>query len=128
MLDPKIIAQHYIIAALWADAPEGTNSRAPRETEEKALQLARDFLRAIGPKCQEYLENNTEYFKHPDCGGRAEAAIGHDLWLTSQGHSVGFWERDALHRAVREFLTGIAQRKEFTLYPEFYRGWLYLYG
>ena len=126
MLDPKIIAQHYIIAALWADAPEGTRPRASRETEEKALQLARDFLRAVGTKCQEYLENNTEYFKHPDCGGRAEAAIGHDLWLTSQGHSVGFWERDALHRAVREFLTGIAQRKEFTLYPEFYRGWMYL--
>ena len=32
MLDPKTIAQHYIIAALWADAPEGANPRAPRET------------------------------------------------------------------------------------------------
>ena len=127
MLDPKIIAQHYIIAALWADAPEGTRPRAPRETEEKALQLARDFLRAIGPKCQEYLKNNTEYSKHPDSCLGAPAAIGHDLWLTSQGHGVGFWERDALRRAVREFLTGLAQRKEFTLYPEFYRGWIYLH-
>lgn len=127
MLDPKTIAQHYIIAALWTDAPEGTNPRAPRETEEKALQLARDFLRAIGPECQEYLKNNTEYFQHPDCGGRAEAAIGHDLWLTSQGHGVGFWDRDALHEDVREFLTGLAERKEFTLYPEFYRGWMYLH-
>ncbi len=127
MLAPKIIAQHYIIAALWADAPEGTRPRAPRETEEKALQLARDFLRAVGPKCQEYLENNTEYFKHSDCGGRAEAAIGHDLWLTSQGHGVGFWDRDALREDVREFLTAHAQRKEFTLHPEFYRGWMYLH-
>ena len=127
MLDPKIIAQHYISAALWADAPEGTRPRAPRETEEKALQLARGFLRAIGPKCQEYLKNNTEYFKPPDCGGRAEAAIGHDLWLTSQGHGLGFWDRRALREDVREFLTGLAQRKEFTLYPEFYRGWMYLH-
>ena len=126
MLDPKIIAQHYIIAALWADAPEGTRARAPRETEEKALQLARDFLRAIGPKRQEYLENNTGYFKHPDCGGRAEAAIGHDLWLTSQGHGTGFWDRRALREDVREFLTVLATRKEFTRYPEFYRGWMYL--
>ena len=126
MLDPKIIAQQYIVAALWADAPEGTRPRAPRETEEKALQLARDFLRAIGPKCQEYLENNTEYFKHLDCRGRAAAAIGHDLWLTSQGHGAGFWDRAALREDVREFLTGLAQRKEFTLYPEFYRGWMYL--
>ena len=127
MLDAKIIAQHYISAALRADAPEGTNPRAPRETEEKALQLARGFLRAIGPKCQEYLENNTEYFKHPDCSGRAEAAIGHDLWLTSQGHGTGFWDRRALREDVREFLTGLAQRKEFTLHPEFHRGWLYLH-
>ena len=127
MLDPKIIAEHYIIAALWADAPEGTRPRAPRETEEKALQLARDFVRAIGPKCQEYLENNTEYFEHPDCEGRAEAAIGHDLWLTSQGHGVGFWDRDVLREDVREFLTWIAERKDFTRYPEFYRGWMYLH-
>ena len=127
MLDPKIIAQHYIIAALWADAPEGTRPRAPRETEEKALQLARDFLRAIGPKCQEYLENNTEYFKHPDCVGRAEAAIGHDLWLTSQGHGAGFWDRRALREDVREFLAALARREEFTRYPEFYRGWMYLH-
>lgn len=126
MLDPKIIAQHYIIAALWADAPEGTRPRAARETEEKALQLARYFVRAIGTKYQEYLESNTEYFKHPDCGGRAEAAIGHDLWLTSQGHGVGFWDREALREDVGEFLTELAQRKEFTLYPEFYRGWMYL--
>ena len=127
MLDPKIIAQHYIIAALWADAPEGTNPRAPRETEEKALQLARDFLRAMGPKCQEYLKNNKEYFQQPDCGGRAEAAIGHDLWLTSQGHGTGFWDRRALREDVRDFLTARAQRKEFTLHPEFYRGWMYLH-
>ena len=127
MLDPKIIAKHYIIAALWADAPEGTRPRAPRETEEKALRLARDFVRAIGPKCQAYLKNNTEYFKHLDCGGRAEAAIGQDLWLTSQGHGVGFWDRDALREDVRAFLTALAERKDFTRYPEFYRGWMYLH-
>ena len=127
MLDPKIIAQHYIIAAIWADAPEGTHPRATRETEKKALQMARDFVAAIGPKCQEYLENNTEYFPHPDCGGRVEAAIGHDLWLTSQGHGVGFWDRHALREDVRDFLDALAQRKEFSVYPEFYRGWMYLH-
>ena len=127
MLDPKIIAQHYIIAAIWADAPEGTRPRAPRETEEKALQLARDFLRAIGPKCQEYLENNTEYFKLPGFCEIAEPAIGHDLWLTSQGHGTGFWDRSALREDVRDFLDALAQRKEFSVYPEFYRGWMYLH-
>ena len=127
MLDPKIIAKHYIIAALWADAPEGTRPRAPRETEEKALQLARDFLRAIGPKCQAYLESNTEYFKLPGFCEIAEVAIGYDLWLTSQGHGAGFWDRRALREDVREFLTGFAQRKEFTMHPEFYRGWMYLH-
>ena len=34
---------------------------------------------------------------------------------------------DALREDVREFLTGLAQRKEFKLHPEFYRGWMYLH-
>ena len=44
MLDPKIIAQHYIIAALWADAPEGTNSRAPRDQTANICRAKKRWL------------------------------------------------------------------------------------
>jgi hypothetical protein len=36
------------------------------------------------------------YASHPDCGNDApvHAMVGHDFWLTRNGHGVGFWDRD----------------------------------
>lgn len=44
----QIIADHYIIAALWADSPEGTNPRATAQAKQKALRIAWQFLELIG--------------------------------------------------------------------------------
>ena len=37
-----------------------------------------------------------DYASHPDCGNDApvHAMVGHDFWLTRNGHGVGFWARD----------------------------------
>lgn len=35
---------------------------------------------------------------------------GHDLWLTSQGHGTGFWDRDAPGEPARDLLTTLAER------------------
>lgn len=138
--DAQIVARHYTIAALWADAPDGTRPRAPRATVAKAERLAWQFLEIIGPDVlalvrEAYTEGG--YGRHPDCGTDRPwlAAMGHDLWLTSQGHGVGFWDRNELAAlqllqrglSLAEYLTAGARRFEH-ISAEFYRGWLYLHG
>jgi hypothetical protein len=68
------------------------------------------------------------YGDHPDCGGHPEAAFGHDLWLTLQGHGTGFWDRTELGASglLGENLT--AACKAFgECYLDFYSGWVRLH-
>lgn len=130
--DAEILAKHYVIAAIWADAPEGTHPREPKATTQKANRLAWEFLEMIGPAAIELCKRAYEsrgYGDHPDCGSDRPwlAAMGHDLYLTSRGHGVDFWDRDTLRGKHRNHLTACAE-KFGGIYPEFYRGWLYLHG
>jgi hypothetical protein len=120
----ELLVKHYIIAALWADAPEGARPRATKQAQAVALKMCRDFADKA-EKQIETLKQYPAYWAHPDCGGRIEAAMGHDLWLTSAGHGVGFFDRDTLPATLREELTDLCGRAPEA---EFYRGWLYLHG
>ena len=128
-INTRTIAKHYLIAAVWADAPEGTNPRAPHETQRAAQIIAERFAKLIQPLWPELQAAGEHgYGSHPDAGS-VEAALGHDLWLTSQGHGVGFWERNELTYGLGSALTQIVADGGFSsIYPEFYRGWVYLHG
>jgi len=124
-----IAAHHYIIAAIWADCPEGTNPRATHAAMKAAREHVRQFVTAIGADTFTALMacHVFGYGAHADCGNiePACAAMGHDIWLTRQGHGVGFWDRKELPATLRDACTQ-ACRKMGECYPEFYRGWLYL--
>lgn len=121
------VADHFIVAAIWADAPEGTRPRATTGTQARAFDICKAFIDRNHDLFNRAMERATVgYGAHPDAGS-AEAAFGHDLWLTLQGHGAGFWDRtelitdddlgDKLAQACRAFKT-----------PDFgfYRGWFYL--
>ena len=132
MTDAQILAKHYVIACVWADAPEGAHPRATREAIAHAEKRAWEFLEMIGPASLELAKRayeNRGYGSHPDCGNDRPwlAAMGHDLWLTSQGHGTGFWDRNELYKKHRDQLDACA-RKFAGVTAEFYRGWLYLRG
>lgn len=132
-LNAEIIAKHFVIAALWADAEEGTSARPSKAMQNDALEYAREFLQNLTPELMAAFEQAKEngYSIHPDCGGYVEGAIGHDLWLTMRGHGVGFWDRDALDFPLEsgetfgDALTKVAKTVgEPYLYQR--RGWAYL--
>jgi hypothetical protein len=118
------MAEHYIFAALWADAPEGTRPRATKKARAVALEVCEKFAGSIVELWPDILKCPA-YWAHPDCAGHPEGAVGHDLWLTSAGHGVGFFDRDTLPDELLEKLTDLAGRAPEA---EFYRGWLYLHG
>lgn len=127
-----IVTQHYIIAALWADCEEGTHPRCPKAEEQAARKVCEAFMRqceAAGGLFSRAMERfDFGYGTHPDAGS-AEAAFGHDFWLTRQGHGVGFWDRDALkvgEPELGDLLTAEAH-KVGECYHEQYRGWFYFH-
>lgn len=125
-----VMIHHYLIAAIWADCPEGTHPRASNKARCAAERDCRFFLNLVGPgRVQRVREaHDAGYGTHPDCGPVSGefAAMGHDLWLTRRGHGTGFWDRDALPKDLRTKLTELAHSMGEPEY-DFRGGWLYLY-
>ncbi|QBQ74431.1 hypothetical protein BcepSauron_051 [Burkholderia phage BcepSauron] len=98
-----IIVRHYIIAAIWADSPdESSDYEATPEGRAHVEKGVRAFLLAYHADCIDavtrpgYGDRCAQDFG----GARAHewpfASFGHDLYLTSQGHGTGFWDRAEL--------------------------------
>lgn len=122
----KTVARHYIVAALWADCDEGTHPRAPLKTQADAFTICKAFIdRHHDLFNAAMLRADDGYGAHPDAGS-AEAAFGHDLWLTTQSHGCGFWDRKELDADnLGDRLTEACKAFGEPSY-EFYRGWFYL--
>lgn len=120
------VARHYIIAALWADADEGTHPQVPAKTRADALTICKAFIERHPDLFAAAMQRAADgYGAHPDAGG-PEGAFGHDLWLTTRGHGCGFWDRDELDADdLGRKLTDAGKAFGEPAY-EFYRGWFYL--
>lgn len=124
----QVMARHFIIAALWAECPEGTSPRATKQAQRDALTICTRFAESADTLLDD-AANRPGYGSHPDCGTLhpGYAAAGHDLWLTSQGHGVGFWDRDELDADdLGDKLSALCQHARY--YAYFCRGWLYFSG
>lgn len=125
------MVRHYLIAALWADSPEGANPRITKQAIKSAKRDCMTFCQNVGYELLDevILRHTDGYGQHPDCGKDFPvfAAMGHDLWLTRNGHGTGFWDREELKvDNLGEKLTKIA-RNLGEANCEFYRGWFYHY-
>lgn len=124
----ETVAKHYLVAALWADSAEGTNPKLCQATKDKAFKLCAAWLAENAALFHETMvraENG--YGMHPDCEFMPEGALGHDLWLTSQGHGVGFWGRGELRENELGDRLSKASKSLQGVYLEQYRGWVYLH-
>jgi hypothetical protein len=118
--------KHYLIAALWSstdwrsqsDSPEydpeheGENmddtyswDEATPDTLAEARADALDFIRQATEAGIDLLD--TVMFP-ARAGYSGIACHGHDLWLTRNGHGVGFWDR-GYPEAIGDKLTDLAK-------------------
>ena len=105
-MTPSDILPHYLEACAWAesgddDSPLGKVPSAFSD-DAKAEALTR---------CESFMHDNPDV---EACGLGAEQ-IGNDLWLTSQGHGAGFWDR-GLSYAMGQRLTKRAKLEHADAY------------
>ena len=96
-IDADTVLTHYLIAALWSSTHPDTGEPLDDDHEvsyihESAVETSRadveSFIAAIGDLDLAPYEAVALQF------GR-DAMIGHDLWLTRNGHGAGFVTRGA---------------------------------
>ena len=125
----EVMARHYVIAAMWADAPEGTSPRATKATMANAKRDCVKFCELAGDLIERAAARIEDgYGRHPDCGTvePVYAAMGHDLWLTRQRHGCGFWDRDELEAdGLGDQLTEVCHAMGEPNH-EFFGGWLHI--
>lgn len=84
MNDANIFAAAFIEAALWADTPEGYEGDGLR------IGLASGEAERMRAFADSFFAANAEdILAYPE--GVEQA--GHDLWFTTAGHGVGYWEQ-----------------------------------
>jgi hypothetical protein len=83
-MDPKDILPHYLECCAWA---ESGDEQSP--LSRYAPEFSLDAQAVALERCTSFLHDN------PDVAlsGLTAEQVGHDLWLTSQGHGSGFWDR-----------------------------------
>lgn len=94
MKNKDIILKHYLVAALWTAE---LDNRTIDEISIPSLRKATKDVNSFVDKAGSLLD------------GIDEEQIGHDFWLTRNGHGAGFWDRDL--GEIGEKLTAIC--KEF---------------
>lgn len=106
MKNVTTIVHHYLHCALWTAELDNFNLEdIHANAVAQALADCNKFVDKAGDLLNELTEEQ----------------IGHDFWLTRNGHGAGFWDRDFISKEVGKKLTEICKEfKEINVFePEF---------
>lgn len=94
--------KHYLVTALWSSSDsDGT----PFDSEHEVENINSDSIQQAKIDCDSFREKAGNLLDEYD-----ETTVGHDFWLTRNGHGAGFWDGD-YEKVVGEKLTELS--KEF---------------
>jgi hypothetical protein len=82
------VLDHYIVCALWADLSDDDGN----PLDEYAISdLADETRAAMRADVQDFCEAIER--EGIDASAWSDEQLGHDFWLTRNGHGAGFWDR-----------------------------------
>lgn len=98
IVDLEYELEQYIETALWSTNadhldPEGTGAEGSMEDHFAASDLSAEALDSMRSDLSEFLHHvdpRALAFWEAELGA---GQIGHDFWLTRNGHGAGFWDR-----------------------------------
>jgi len=86
-IDVDEVVRHFIIAGLWASYDDNEENLDRNYGIE---DVSSKSVKEIKEKTIKFLNENIDILKKLKM---SEESIGHDLFLDSQGHGAGFWDR-----------------------------------
>ena len=103
------VLESYMTTALWSSNTDEGDAYDEYYTTEDFIECAREEMRI---DCKDFLasmvmEGLLELLPHDYAQGDLSGQIGHDFWLTRNGHGVGFWDRGL--GEIGDRLTKLAQ-------------------
>lgn len=109
----------YIVCALWSSTDNADPSGGePLDKNYDEDDLTLDAARRMAIDCTLFCVANQADLTVASAT-RPWDHLGHDLWLTRNGHGTGFWDRSEIPEAVRERLSEAARKlNECHLYVE----------
>jgi hypothetical protein len=91
-LDTEAFIRHYIVTMLWAET-DG-DPPVPLDSVKSAADLAPETLAKCRADCLAFIAaNRADLESAAEERGDSEV-LGHDFWLTRNGHGAGFWDGD----------------------------------
>jgi len=99
-------ARGYLVCALWASVNLDTGD--PLDRDHALTDFEPDAWQRMIREADEFAEENASALSaFEDATGRDDEHMGHDLWLSRNGHGTGFWDRggglngDDLHQSAQ---------------------------
>lgn len=100
MYDVDEVLSHYIVTALWSSYDEsdenGGDPMDQKYTPDDVADKAREIMRGeISEFLAEIERDRPGVYAEMAAGTVWEdpGQVGHDFWLTRNGHGTGFWDR-----------------------------------
>ena len=87
MINIDTVLQHYIIAALWSGCDD---DGVPLDINYTKSDIHIDTLNQMRSDCIEFIHDAGTLLEESRL---SSAQIGHDFWLTRNGHGSGFWDK-----------------------------------
>ena len=87
-MDAQTMLDHYVTAALWTSTEE---DGMPLDYNHDADDIAPETLERMREDVTAFLETISE--EGWDVSWWTAEQMGHDFWLTRNGHGAGFWDR-----------------------------------
>lgn len=90
-LDLDTILQHYQICSLWSSTDNSDDAGGdPLDDNYSVSDMAPQTVTKMRKEVAEFVGQNAELLTE---SGLSDEQIGHDFWLTRNGHGAGFWDR-----------------------------------
>lgn len=84
------VLHDYVIAALWSTPNNDSENEEYLEENYSIEDFDEKTLDSVRAKIKKFIEDNYDAIEK---SGTTDEQLGHDLWLSSNGHGAGFFDR-----------------------------------